>query len=63
MPYEGDLINNIKSQLETKGEARIRTGDRRSVTKARKLAKEAADALELSVKRTDEDGYLLVVVK
>lgn len=49
--------------LLNEGQANIRTGSRRSVAKARKIAKAAASLIDHEVKTSDQDGYLFVVVK
>ena len=55
--------DNTAERLTERGSAQIRTGEYRSVAKAKKMAKEAAEVAGVEVKTSDKGSYLLVTVK
>jgi len=57
------LINQVAAQFLEKGWAHIRTGERRSATKARKVLTEGASQAEVEVTIKKEDGFYSAVVK
>lgn len=57
------VLRNVCKQLFRDGSCHIRTGDRRSLTTARKIAKEAAELIDLEITTKKAEGYLLVMVK
>ena len=63
MDEPNEIVERVALKLGAEGGAHIRTGDRRSVAKARKIAKEAAELAEVDVSTSDKGGYLLVTVK
>jgi hypothetical protein len=63
MGKDDQLIAAVASSLEVFGSAQIRTGERRTVTAARKISKAAAAAADVEVKTSDKGDHLLVTVK
>ena len=55
--------DNTANRLTDRGFAQIRTGEYRSLAKAKKMAKEAAEVAGVEVKTSDKGSYLLVTVK
>jgi len=64
MPTETDPVDvAIAARLQARGSARIRTGERRSDTVARKHLKAGADLADLSITTAKGDGYIEATVK
>ena len=62
---EEDLVvaATLGNLLVNEGHANLRTGGRRTVAKARKIAKAAAEDAGIEVTTSEQDGFLYVKVK
>lgn len=58
-----EVVNNLAANLEGQGWGRVRTGKRRTVATARKIAKDAAERAGVEVTTSDKGDHLEVTVK
>ena len=64
MPTEENIMErNVEFLLVTDGEARLRTGARRTEKEARTLLKEIAEGVGLEVTTAKGDGFIKATVK
>jgi len=55
---EKEMMANIEFLLVTQGWAQLRTGERRSDTKARTILQKAAKKVDIPIKTTKGEGFI-----